>query len=68
MTTPRYRRDAEHERGILLGLAEHHEAEAARKEGEDRADHLSAAKACRERADEWGEIGRRAAAMRRGKR
>ncbi|MGE5515101.1 MAG: hypothetical protein ACM31D_04695 [Bacteroidota bacterium] len=66
--SPLYRRNAAHERQILLNLAAHHETAAASCEGEDHEDHLRAAKACRERAEEWVEIGRRAAMVNRGRR
>lgn len=73
MASPRYKRDAAHERRICLDLAAHHEAEAAGKQGDDRADHLKAAQGCRERAEEWRLIGMRqkaggAGAMGRGVR
>jgi hypothetical protein len=45
--------DPMHEAGICRGLAEHHERRVAETEGEERDDHQKAAKACRERAEEW---------------
>lgn len=45
--------DPMHERGICLWLAEHHKRRVAETEGWERDDHAKAAKACRERADEW---------------
>lgn len=68
MTSPRYQRNAAHERQISLDLAAYHEGEAERKEGWEREDHLKAAQSCRERAEEWRLIGMRQAAMGKGGR
>lgn len=45
--------DPMHEAGICRWLAEHHERMAAETEGWDHDDHVKAAKACRDRAEEW---------------
>ena len=46
--------DPEHEAAILLDLAKYHDEKAGNaKDDEIRADHLSAARGCREKAAWW---------------